>query len=388
MSTGAIESHYATSGKLEASKNIRFPRRGIVLWGVFLLSLALIKGLDLLFIELNERKIILPNFNVRLIPYHDPRVTNRVASLAQYERQPRIIFTGDSRTKNGFNPEVIAKELGVPVETFFNFGTGSQGITFAREAFLPHLTENGIRPVYLVFGITPDWLLDRESIRRIVDRYKNSWAYRMSHPEQTDGDHLETRISFFLARHFALYRYRTDLFTQEIVPLFECSVLRKCFASLYGSKMPLRDIRIWESRQTKYGWNPQPWDGKTRGDFRGRPRFGPTSEFDGPTSEFDQEKLVGLIQKVRAVGVTPVFVLMPLHPTFWEAHKESMPAILAGLQEVALRERVDLIVPAGDYSDPKLFVDGHHLSNRGAEYFSRDVAPQLRPYLEDRFGDR
>jgi hypothetical protein len=353
---------------------VRIPGRGLLLLAVVVLAVAGIKGLDLLFIELNARKIILPNFNVKLIPYHDPRVTARAASLARYTRQPRIIFTGDSRTKNGFDPEVIAEKLGVPTETFFNFGTGSQGLSFARQAFIPYLVESDIHPAYLVFGVTPDWLLDQDSIRRLVGRYKSSWAYRMSHPNHSDSDRLETWISFFLARNLALYRYRTDLLAEEIVPDLECSFLGKCFSSLYGSRMPSREIRIRDGIQTKYGWSPQAWDGKTSGEFMGKARF-------DLSDRVDKENLIGLIHQVREVGMTPVFLRMPLHASFWEAHKVAMPGIFSVLEEVAQQEGVDLIIPKGDYTDPKLFVDGHHLSQRGAAYFSADISPDLVPYL-------
>ncbi len=111
----------------------------------------LLKLLDLAFVELNRRSVILPHFDVTLIPYHDPRVTRRHLLLLDYERDPRIIFTGDSRTKNGVVPQVMARILGVDPESFFNFGTGSQVVRFAREAFLPHLLEMGVRPRHLIF---------------------------------------------------------------------------------------------------------------------------------------------------------------------------------------------------------------------------------------------
>jgi hypothetical protein len=374
MSIQAINPGRQRAHVSSIQETFKIPGYGLRLALVLILAAAAIKAVDLAFIELNARKLVLPHFNVKLIPYHDPRVTTRVASLASYAKQPRIIFTGDSRTKNGFNPEVIAENLGVSAETFFNFGTGSQGLTFAREAFVPHLAESGVRPAYLVFGVTPDWLLDREQIRPLVDRYKSSWAYRISHSNKNDNDPLETWISFFLARHLALYRYRTDLLAEEIVPDLECRFLGKCFSTLDGSRMLNRDLRIWDGIQTRYGWSPQAWDGKTAGEFKGQARF-------GPSGRVDKERLAGLVHQVRESGITPVFIRMPLHPSFWHAHREALPSIFAVLEEVAKQEGVDLIIPSGDYSDPKLFVDGHHLSHRGAAFFSTDIAAALVPYL-------
>ena len=41
-----------------------------------------------------------------------------------------------------------------------------------------------------------------------------------------------------------------------------------------------------------------------------------------------------------------------------------------------------LLHPQGDYRADELFVDGHHLSHRGAVYFSADIASSLAPYLK------
>ena len=96
------------------------PNLSLRVLGALLLAAAAVKLLDWAFVELNDRKIVLPQFDVRLIPTHDPRVTKRLASVLNYARPPRIIFTGDSRTKCGFDPEVIGRALNVPPETFFN----------------------------------------------------------------------------------------------------------------------------------------------------------------------------------------------------------------------------------------------------------------------------
>ena len=42
-----------------------------------------------------------------------------------------------------------------------------------------------------------------------------------------------------------------------------------------------------------------------------------------------------------------------------------------------------MIRPKGDYRGPALFVDGHHLSRRGAAYFSAQIARDLLPYVEE-----
>ena len=82
--------------------------------------------------------------------------------------------------------------------------------------------------------------------------------------------------------------------------------------------------------------------------------------------------------------MTPIFIEMPLHPSFWAAHEPATSTIFAALEQVAASEGADVIRPKGDYHDQALFVDGHHLSRRGAAYFSTQIARDLAPYVQDR----
>jgi len=54
----------------------------------------------------------------------------------------------------------------------------------------------------------------------------------------------------------------------------------------------------------------------------------------------------------------------------------------AQLEVLAEAKDVDVLYPQGEYSDPELFTDGHHLSPSGAAYFSADIATRLKPYLQ------
>ena len=103
--------------------------------------------------------------------------------------------------------------------------------------------------------------------------------------------------------------------------------------------------------------------------------------FDSQTP-FDADNLTRLIDEVRAAGINPILLLLPVHASFREVHGEAMNRNLSRLREIANLLDVDLLAPAGEYSDPGLFTDGHHLSLRGAVYFSAGLAPNLRPYLE------
>jgi len=143
--------------------------RNIYLAGVCCLvacgNWCVVLSMDKLVLELNRRRILLPHFNMALVPYHDPQFTMLDARLARYASTPNVIFTGDSRVQNAFNPEILAAGMGVDVQTFFTFGTGSQAISFAREVFIPHLLHKKMMPDTVVFGITPDWAINRDELR-------------------------------------------------------------------------------------------------------------------------------------------------------------------------------------------------------------------------------
>ena len=351
----------------------RRPRWSLVVVGCLVAGAAAVKLLDLGFVYLNLKRIILPQFTVVYLPYHDPRVTARHEKLLRYGRTPQLIFTGDSRTKNGVRPQVIASTLGIDPELMFNFGTGSQVIAFARQAFVPHLLRMNRRPKYLVFGVTPDWLLNKQSRKRLIGLYERSPRRFLEKLDQAE-EPVEARLTAFMIRHLAIYRYRGDFIDRELVPDLNCWFFGDCNVTHPIGSMPYKEEEYLSSIQDRYGWSPQPWDGRTAGHYVNRPRF-------TAADEVDRQDLVGLIRQVRQEGIEPVFLMMPLHRSFWEAHKDAMPGIVRTLREVAGRERVDVLDPKGDYSDPKFFVDGHHLSRKGAAYLGADIAAHLRPYL-------
>ncbi len=341
------------------------------------LVLALIAA-DFILLEMNRRVLVLPQFDMELLPYHDPRVTRRNALLKAYSTPPRIIFTGDSRTKNGIVPEVVARTLGVPHQTLFNFGTGSQVARFAREAFLPHLLDIEIRPEFLVFGVSPDWPLQKHKLWKLIDRYRESLAYRLEHAPASGGDAVEGFVSRFLSYRLSLFRYRRDLIEQELLPDLGCWFLDDCYRDAGDPRttpVHFKDLERRSGFKTACGWGPQPYDGHTPGGFFKRARF------DEETL-LDEENLVGLFEACRSQGITPLLLIMPVHDSFRRVHGPVMSRNQARLEALAAREQVDILRASRDYSDPDLFVDGHHLSHRGAVYFSADLARALSPHLK------
>ena len=348
-----------------------------ILRTLLVLVLALIAA-DFILLEMNRRLLVLPQFDMELLPYHDPRVTRRNALLKAYPSPPKVIFTGDSRTKNGIVPEVVARTLGVPHQTLFNFGTGSQVARYAREAFLPHLLDIEIRPEFLVFGVSPDWPLQKHKLWKLIDRYRESLAYRLEHAPASGGDAVEGFVTGFLSYRLSLFRHRRDLVGQELLPDLRCWFLDDCYRDAGDPRttpVHFKDLERRSGFKTACGWGPQPYDGHMTGEFFKRPRF------DEETL-LDKENLVGLFEACRREGITPLLLIMPVHDTFRRAHDPVMSRNQARLEELAAREKVDILRAKRDYSDPGLFVDGHHLSHRGAVYFSADLAQALYPHLE------
>ena len=129
-----------------------------------------------------------------------------------------------------------------------------------------------MRPRYLVFGIAPKHLLNRNSGRLLLEKYRSSLAFRMGHPE-TGGDRIERALSFFLARHLTLYRYRGDLVERELLPDLRCWFLRQCDETAQGVSVRFKQIELLDGWISRYGWNPQAWDGLLPGTFYGASRF-------------------------------------------------------------------------------------------------------------------
>ena len=347
-----------------------------ILRNLVILLLTLIAA-DFILLEMNRRLIVLPQFDMELLPYHDPRVTRRNTLLKAYDSPPRVIFTGDSRTKNGIVPEVVARTLGVPHQTLFNFGTGSQVARFAREAFLPHLRDVEILPEFLVFGVSPDWPLEKRKLWELIDRYRESLAYRLEHAPASGGDAVEGFVTRFLSYRLSLYRYRRDLIEQELLPDLRCWFLDDCYRDARDPRaipVHFKDLERRSGFKTACGWGPQPYDGHMTGEFYKRARF-------DEEILLDEENLVGLFEACRSQGITPLLLIMPVHDTFRRAHDPVMSRNLARLEELAAQEKVDILRARNDYRDPGLFVDGHHLSHRGAVYFSADLARALSPHL-------
>ena len=95
-----------------------------------------------------------------------------------------------------------------------------------------------------------------------------------------------------------------------------------------------RDSERASGFKTPYGWEAQAWEGRTSGRFIGRARF-------DESVPVDRESLFGLIRQVRARGMAPVLLVMPVHDTFRSAHEPVMSRRLDEVEGGAVPLRRD-----------------------------------------------
>ena len=341
------------------------------------LALTLIAA-DFILLEMNRRLLVLPQFDMELLPYHDPRVTRRNALLQAYPTPPKVIFTGDSRTKNGIVPRSRGPHPGgCPTRRCSTSAPAPRWPVSPGRRFSPISWTSRLRPDFLVFGVSPDWPLEKRKLWKLIDRYRESLAYRLEHAPASGGDAVEGFVTRFLSYRLALFRYRRDLIEQELLPALGCWFLDDCYRDAEDPRatpVHFKDLERRSGFKTACGWGPQPYGGHMSGEFTKRARF-------DEEIPLDEENLAGLFEACRNQGITPLLLIMPVHDTFRRAHDPVMSRNQARLEELAAREKVDILRAKRDYSDRGLFVDGHHLSHRGAVYFSADLAQALSPHL-------
>ncbi|MDP8212205.1 MAG: SGNH/GDSL hydrolase family protein, partial [Candidatus Zapsychrus exili] len=101
-----------------------------------------------------------------------------------------------------------------------------------------------------------------------------------------------------------------------------------------------------------------------------------------PANNTEFQKLEKLLRDIKEVGSAPVLVLMPYHPTVFQAISrdngsyEKMTVFRNKLLQIARREDAcfyDAMLKYRDKYPRKLFRDGVHLSLEGSKIFMRDV---------------
>ena len=173
-----------------------------------------------------------------------------------------------------------------------------RGFQFARDALVPHLRRMGRAPRYIVFGVTPDGSINRPNIQALVQRYRQSLAYRLADPEP--GDAVEGTLAAALARHVALYRYRRDLVAFEIVPSLKCLFLSDCYVrwAAYLSPIHFKRLAYLDGVQTPYGYGP--WDFSNRtGEYYGSEIWTYSTGYDFTHGGYDKTtRLKGVVSRL------------------------------------------------------------------------------------------
>src|SRR5262249_26884154 len=172
--------------------------------------------------------------------------------------------------------------------------------------------------------------------------------YRLDHPGVDDGDAAELGLRRFAARHSAFYRYRADLLSREIALQVRCLV-GECAEHYEQASLGQKALDRAENQQTRFGWDRPAWEWLTSGEFRSPARF-------DANKRVDRGRLADLVDAVRGEGITPLFVIMPVHTTFRAVHGPALEQVWTDVETVARERDVPVIHPRLRFEEARNFV--------------------------------
>lgn len=333
--------------------------RALLIAAAPLVAFALV--VSIAFSVLHGARVVLPNLDLSVPHDFDPRYAKRRAKLI--DRPPyMLLFTGDSRVNNGIDPSFI------DAVDSFTMGTGGQTIPLTEAIVLDTLVEIDRRPRYLVIGVTPDYLVADAIVNdprtaQLLDRYERARAWQRN----------ASFLDHFVARHLPAFFYRENM-------LRDTARMLLLFAG--GPRPPSTIFEIellhpvsWRQYfdffvepQSDLGWELQSLSGFVEGSYP----FREPRELLRAPYRADDAALGELVEALRDAGIEPLFLIMPFHDSFYAVHGEAVrEEMRRAVYAVAGSRGVDVIEVPFDTADASLYVDGHHLSRRGAEAFSR-----------------
>ena len=304
-------------------------------------------------------------------PFHfEPRFAARRAELSA-SGPVEIVFTGDSRVEMGIAPRWIT------CATSFNLSCAAMTLPLVSSIALDTLRELGVRPRYVAIGITPDLAAaragDDDETRQAARLYAAAEARRRDADWWSaleagvfgfvlHRDVLMSELSMYVAW---LTRRDPPDHTQHVVfnrPLSWAEYFH------LADRLPI-----------ERGWARDTTAAFTSGEY---PRVPGIRRRLAPPYGVDVPRLEALVREIRALGAEPIFIEMPLHPSFYRSQGEAVrQALHEGIATVAARARVLALDVPFDAVHPGYYADGHHLSAAGAEAFSRALDGALAPHL-------
>jgi hypothetical protein len=341
-------------------------------WGVFRHLLLFLGLVQLLFAGplwlMHRQKLMLPEYNLQAPHHFEPRFAARRYQLSQLPNFD-LICTGDSRVEGGINPEWIDA---VPA---YNLGVGSLTIPMTEHIVLDTLEKLGKHPRYLLIGITPDYLSKTGS----TDSETQAKIRAYQTLEEGRSRALWGRL--YLDRYAPAIFYRQivfrdmdrlGLFFKQSVPPTEIDgidLVRPVSWSQY--------YRLFQPSMNGRGWNPDVFGSHFAGDYP--PRHGVRTRLQEPY-EPNCAGLENLVHKIRDQRIEPLFVILPMHDSFYSGAYHSpriREAVIRGVTKVA--SDLDVLVLPVPYvtSDCRNYCDGHHYSIEGARSLSKALNTAL-----------
>jgi hypothetical protein len=265
-----------------------------------------------------------------------------------------LVVLGSSRTALGLRAEILSETPSDPL--VFNFGVPAAG-PMMQQVCLRRLLADGVRPAGVVIEVMPALLSQR-------DRYPQEEA--MLDPARLTADEI---------RMLAGYYHRPDRLllpwcTARLLPVRRHQAEMRDSLNLDAgpsSADPLRDV-------TSHGWRRAP--AHLGGERKSATERLAVSQYrsalgDARVAPGPIKALGDLLTLCRGEDIPAMLLLMPEDSAFRALHE---PAAKAACDRALARLSRDFDVPLVDaraWVADGGFWDGHHLTPRGAERFTR-----------------
>jgi hypothetical protein len=323
--------------------------------------------------------VLLPAVGLGWLPLRDPDHTYKVRLLQKRLRaagpaRPLVVVQiGSSRTVYGLRGQAVepwlSEQVGRPV-VLFNMGIHAAGPMLNR-VNLDRLFNAGVRPDLVLVEVLPSLLTEQPLISELMPIRAS--ASRLGHQEMRLMKRLATRERPHLDREW---------WSCQVAPW---SAHR--FSILTGIAPNLLIPGVRTNNYTgadESGWVPMQ---RRSPDFERRALARAEFEYRGGLQVFRLSPRIlatlrETVLRCRANGARAALVLMPEGPTFRGWYPA---AVRAQIDEALTQLSQECGVPLLDLRDgvgEGDFMDSHHLYPEGAALFTRRLAGQLVPLLQ------
>ena len=316
--------------------------------------------------------LVATNFVVR--DFFDPQFSLKYEllrkSIAENPARPLWLVIGSSRVDQGLRPGLIENKTQTG-ESPLIFNFGMSGCDLFREYIcLKRLLKDGIKPKRLGIEILTPILNVEESdfiqspsllVRARWDELEDYRRYT-SFPAEMMGNWSESRIDPFYK-----WGWKAKGQTLPVLRIFGLSpALPKFGTSLY-----------WD----RWGWMPAIPDSVSHEKYL--EGFGKAREnFEAKWKDFKvtkpRERAMGdLLDLCKASGIEAYLLRMPESPDFQQLYPAQADAAIDAFLDRTTKKYGIKIINARTWIEMEGFQDGHHLTAKGAEKFTRRFTVEL-----------